>query len=411
MRILIATDQWFPDVLGGAARVATETACRLAARGHEVTVLAPRHVGMPSRESHGSLTIERALTRGRLPQTFADPVGARRFARRRGSRTFDVLVAHQATLAAGLLAARPRTPLVLVFHASARRELRFLRREQRWPGRLASGALHPALVALERVSLARADRVLVLSEFSEQLALADNARVAPLLRRVRGGVGDEWLVTGNRPEARRTLGVGTGEEIILSVRRFEPRMGLEQLLRAFARLTERRSCRLVLGGDGMLASRLRSLAGELGLGDRVAFLGRVPDGELRRWLLAADVFVLPTVAYEGFGMATVEALACGTPVVGTPVGATPELLAPLEPSLVAASTEPEDLAATIELTLAAAGNGLRERCRAYAADRFSWNVVLDEWEEALQDAGDPDPTSPAEHAVSGPLHRRLAARP
>ena len=71
------------------------------------------------------------------------------------------------------------------------------------------------------------------------------------------------------------------------------------------------------------------------------------ESELRDWYRAADLVVLPTVAYEGFGMVTAEALATGTPVVGTPVGATPELLEPLDPRLVAAGSDPDALAAAI----------------------------------------------------------------
>src|SRR5207249_11624167 len=61
-----------------------------------------------------------------------------------------------------------------------------------------------------------------------------------------------------------------------------------------------------------------------------SFLGFIPDETLPSYYHAADVFVLPTRELEGFGLVTVEALACGTPVLGTPVGATPEVLSGLE---------------------------------------------------------------------------------
>jgi glycosyltransferase involved in cell wall biosynthesis len=123
---------------------------------------------------------------------------------------------------------------------------------------------------------------------------------------------------------------------------------------------------------------------ELRVTNEVRFLGRVPEEELASLYGAADLFVLPTVAYEGFGMATVEALACGTPVVGTPVGATPELLRPLEGGLVAASATPGDLAAAIEFGLAR--SDLKRRCAEYARERFSWDRVGDDWERAVTQA-------------------------
>jgi glycosyltransferase involved in cell wall biosynthesis len=94
--------------------------------------------------------------------------------------------------------------------------------------------------------------------------------------------------------------------------------------------------------------------------------------------------VLPTVAYEGFGMVTVEALASGTPVVGTPVGATPELLEPLDPRLVARGSDPDSLAVAIRDALTFIDDDFRARCRKYALARFDWDQVTGAWEEALE---------------------------
>ena len=81
-----------------------------------------------------------------------------------------------------------------------------------------------------------------------------------------------------------------------------------------------------------------------------------------------------------------EALACGTPVVGTPVGATPELLTPLDPRLVAPEAGEEALARTIDDALAFADAEFRALCRRYALERFSWEPVVDQWEALLEEA-------------------------
>ena len=110
------------------------------------------------------------------------------------------------------------------------------------------------------------------------------------------------------------------------------------------------------------------------------------DGELALWHRAADVFVLPTVAYEGFGLVTAEALASGTPVVGTRVGATPELL---DADLLARGTDSTALAEAIRYGLGVATPAFRARCREYAESRLAWKTVLPEWERVLQEARRP----------------------
>jgi glycosyltransferase involved in cell wall biosynthesis len=162
-------------------------------------------------------------------------------------------------------------------------------------------------------------------------------------------------------------------------------MGIEQLLRAVQILAPDDIYLAIVGG-GLLTDELRRLSSELGVDGRVRFAGQVAEEELPDWYRAADLFVLPTVAYEGFGMVTVEALASGTPVVGTPAGATPELLEPLDPRLVARGSDPGSLAVAIRETLEFIDDDFRSRCREYAVARFSWDKVAAAWEEALLSA-------------------------
>ena len=162
-------------------------------------------------------------------------------------------------------------------------------------------------------------------------------------------------------------------------------MGLENLLEATAALEDLPGLRVVVAGSGS-GSDLTALRDRLGLQGGLDLVGRVPDEELALWYRAADLFVLPTVAYEGFGLATAEALASGTPVVGTPVGATPELLEPLDARLVCRGYGPASLAEAIREGLVLATPKLRERCRAHALAHLSWSAVLPAWECALEEA-------------------------
>jgi glycosyltransferase involved in cell wall biosynthesis len=382
MRVLVASGTWYP-ARNGVARVATEVAHNLALRGHEVSALVPRVAGLPTAERRGSLTVRRVIERGWIPLTITDVLEIAKQAR--GLGPFDVVLAHGPTALVGLSRARLSAPLAYVFHASHSRELRFMRARLPWGReRLVAYLNEPLSLVAERAAGRRSARIFVLSEYSRTLFTEDHPEHHRKVRLVSGGVDtDSFCPADGMRAARARLGIEPTRRMLVTVRRAEPRMGLDELLRAVALLEG--DVTLAVVGGGMLSGELRRLCVDLGLDGRVSFTGVVREDELYDWYRAADLFVLPTVAYEGFGMVTVEALASGTPVVGTPVGATPELLLPLDPRLVAADADVASLTAAIRAALEFIDAGLRVRCREYALARFDWGPVVSQWERALAD--------------------------
>jgi glycosyltransferase involved in cell wall biosynthesis len=105
-----------------------------------------------------------------------------------------------------------------------------------------------------------------------------------------------------------------GERIILFLGVLRYYKGLDVLIRAMARVTGR----LLIAGRGPKRADLEALTRELGLADRVTFLGEVSESERRLLLHACDVFALPSIdRSEAFGIAQLEAMACGKPVVSS----------------------------------------------------------------------------------------------
>lgn len=387
MKVLVVAGEWFPDRESGFARVVTDTARWLAQRGHVVSALVPAAEGLPAETTEGSLTIRRAIARNALPQTFTDVYQTAKRARNGDGGDYDVVLAHEPGTVVGATRALPRTPIVQVFHAPHSRELRFDRAHlRRGRERIANLALESAFVLLERAAMRRSNRILALSDFSRSLIEEDHPAASARIRRVWGGVDvQRFSPADGQAAARKRLELRPDGQLIVTVRRLEPRMGIDRLLQAVRvlRMEQDVPVELAVVGGGPLERPLRQLAESLGVGSAVRFTGRVDDDELPDWYRAADLFVLPTVAYEGFGMVTAEALATGTPVVGTPIGATPELIAPLDPTFVAAAAEAGPLAAAIAAALRRTGSELSASCRTYAVARFGWDRTIEGWEAAL----------------------------
>lgn len=240
---------------------------------------------------------------------------------------------------------------------------------------------------IEGSVIRRTARVYPLSRFMAARVVAIHGVRADAIRVIPGGVDRERFVpSSDRAALRHWLGFPPSAPVLLTLRNLEPRMGLEALMRAMpAVLARHPGSVLVVGGTGPLLRELQSLAAALGVAGSVRFPGFIPEDELPATYAAADLFVLPTQALEGFGLVTLEALACGTAVLGSRVGATPELLEPLDPELLLPDLSPESIAAGIIRFLARPDRvELAARCRAHTA-QYAWSRVVGALEHELNE--------------------------
>ena len=156
--------------------------------------------------------------------------------------------------------------------------------------------------------------------------------------------------------------------------RLSQEKGLDVLLRAVARLiTAGRPLRVVLAGDGPERARLVRLAGELGIAERVLFLGEVPHEEVPAVLAGLDIFAMPSLA-EGFGVAALEAQAMELPVVASNVHGIPDVVDDGRTGLL---TPPGDVALLADAIDRLAGDaGLRAEMgragRTFVQERYRW---------------------------------------
>ena len=235
--------------------------------------------------------------------------------RERDGTEYDLVHSHYwlSSLAAIELCGRWDVPHVATFHTLARAKLEARPDEQESQTRI--DAEHAAMMGADSM---------VVSTGRERSDIARLYRVPTgKVDVVPAGVDLEMFRPLGRDESRRLLGLG-GERLILAVaQRIEPLKGLDVIIEALPLMDGGGETRfLVVGGDENSAgevARLQGVAAELGVEERVTFAGAVSQDELPAYYSAADVCVLPSY-YESFGLAALESLACGTPVVASRVG-------------------------------------------------------------------------------------------
>jgi glycosyltransferase involved in cell wall biosynthesis len=352
-RVLMLGMGWFPSTLGGLDRYYRSLFEHLPeARG--VVIGPATHVPASIRVASRH---ERSLPR----RLFAFWVAARR-----SSAEVDVVDAHFALYAAAplLLGRLRRVPTAFHFQGPWA--------EENVAAQDASRVRFVLRKTLERRVLRAADEHIVLSSAFRRL-LVERYRIAPWNVHVWPPAVDLDVFTpGDRSSARARLGLPEGAFVAVCARRLVARMGLDVLLDAWGEIASGLppGSTLLLAGEGPLAEDLAERTSRSPLAGWVRMLGRLSDDDLIDAYRAADVAVVPSIAFEGFGLVVLEAAGCGTPSIVTAVGGLPEAAAALDASLVVTPGDVPALGGRLQ-TAAAGRLPSRVATRRYA-ERFSW---------------------------------------
>lgn len=359
MRILMVGLATFDQMAGGSARYLSGLAETMRALGHEVDVrTAAKHVPALGYSERGLLgQMGRSLRRLAIviPSSFTAVVRTRP----------DVVNVHFALDGIGaVLGARlTRARVVVNFQGPWAAEAVATGIRGNW--RVSTSVRR----AIERWVYRRGDACIVLSTAFRNLLIESYGVSPDRIHVIPPGINHSRFAPSSDARAG-----GTMPFTIVTVRRLVPRMGLDVAIEALAHLNTRLDARLLIAGIGPERERLQELAGRHDLGQRIVFLGRVPDDELPLLYRDAHACIVPSRELEGFGYVALESLAAGTPVIASATGGLVDLLAPLEPRWLCPPDARHLAEVLSELAEAPELFPSRAECTAYAA-RFDWPEI------------------------------------
>lgn len=238
--------------------------------------------------------------------------------------------------------------------------------------------LHPSFHPITRFSILKSHGLTAVSEFLKRETVRDFTVPEERIKVIPNFIDTTVYRPGLEPCHREAL-APEGEKIVMHISNFRAVKRAEDVVSVFAKLTAKLPSRLVLIGDGPERPRVLMRADELGVRDRVLFLGK--HTSVHELLACADLFLLPS-ASESFGLVALEAMACGAPVVASNVGGLPEVI---EHGTTGYMFDIGDIDGMAEAGLRIMGDdkhwrSLSEAGRALAAERFSAERVVPMYE-------------------------------
>lgn len=372
-KIAVIGNNWFPDCPGGLDRYIYELVHTLAASTTHIDLFG---IGLPTHSSVPSIQLK----------NLADPDASlwqRLYAAYQNSGSIasiqpDAINIHFALYGLAALPHLPKDiPITCTFHGPWAIE------SQQEGGSNFSVWLKQQM---ESQVYRRCDRFIVLSKAFGTILHRTYGIPWDKIYVIPGGVDTQRFQNSlSRQQARAKLGWPQDRFVLFTPRRLVHRMGLDKLLTAIAQLKANgHEPWLAIAGKGPLREALEQQSIDLNLSDAVKFLGFLPDEDLPIAYQAADLTIMPSQSLEGFGLVLLESLASGTPVVCTPVGGMPEVIADFSPELIMASPSEQAIAATLDNILT--GNlklPPRDACREYATTHFNWPSIAGQVKRVL----------------------------
>lgn len=360
--------------LGGSGVVATELGKSLARLGNEVHFITtghpPRLTGYDERVYlHKVVTGDYPLFQQYTPYSLSLAVKIRE------------------------VAEQYRLDLVHVHYAIPHAASAFLAKEMLKPRNLPTmTTLHgtditlvgimPSYYEITRFSIEKSDAVTAVSEFLRRETISE-FRIEHPIDVIHNFVDIDLFRIQEHPCAARARLSPKGERVLMHISNFRKVKNLPIVLQVFNEVLKHTPARLALVGDGPEREATERQADEMGILDRVDFLG--DQESIADILPAADVFLLPS-QHESFGLAALEAMACGVPVVGSRIGGLPEVIVHGETGYLC---DPSDVACMTAIVLGLLKDEDLRRtigraARARAVSEFNRDLIVGRYVDAYR---------------------------
>ncbi|HZG86178.1 glycosyltransferase family 4 protein [Paenibacillus sp.] len=372
MDILVVTDKLYPDESGGSCTYAFETTNHLTKLGNNVSIF----TGYPEKRTNDAffpgITIYRDLEKKNLLKS------AKSLETVLKSNHYDVIIFHSIIswflyyLAVRLFNHRKTYTTLGIYHGPWYKEalLKFKGNKSYF-----KYSLVPVMRLLEYFYANSVDSFLFLSNYMKHQLANTNKRVLNKTSKIiPGGVNvAEFQRRMDKANARKILKIPENKFVIFSLRRLEYRMGIQNGIEAISRIPNDNIIFMV-GGKGPYETVLKEKAATSGID--CVFLGYIPQDQLHLYFCAADLFLVPSIDLEGFGLVNLEALAMELPVLVTPQGGMKEIQGVFKYFYVSESNTVEDLAIKIK--------ELQDNLRGTESfvdetiKRFDWSHITEE---------------------------------
>lgn len=394
MNILMATEAFYPDGIGGAHTYVYNLSKNLIRQGHDVYIITiERKEGALAEENIEGIKVLRYKTPLTGPFLFIrrpilSIINSRRLFRSIAKKVkFDIINFHLTLPAFGIntCPASRGIPKIYTFHSSMFEDVAIQVKRKRYFPSLLNSLVFTIIKLIEKANLRWCEKIVVLSSFSKR-CLTDIYRQNPdKIIIIPGGVDvNKFVPAGNKASPRKELSLPLDKIILLTARRLVVRMGLENLICAMKYVIEKeKNAVLFILGEGFLRKNLEDLIEQENLKERVILFGSVDTNKMSSYYQACDVFIIPTKYDEWFGLVTIEALSCGIPVLGTPVGGTSEILGNIDKNLLFSGTEAQEMAKGILKFLENKDQFSKkgQEFRKFVVKNYSWEVVSEKTEK------------------------------